>query len=342
MQLILKSLQKIAILSLVVLFCSGCTGAFLPSLSSSPWEKVELPTESTMLDITFMEDDNSHGWLVGKQSTVLETTDGGATWQSRELDTGDGRSYNFTSISFVGQEGWIVGDPTIMLHTVDGGQTWSSIVLSAQLPGTTQTIVALGPNAAELTTNVGAIYRTEDGGQNWKAMVEEAVGFFRTISRSDDGRYVTVSSRGNFYSTWEPGQAAWTQHNRNSSRRLQKMGFTQDGRLWLLARGGSLQLANSNDTEDWGEAINPEFATSWGFLDLAYRTPDEIWVAGGSGTLLRSIDGGQTWEKDETVADAPNLYEIEFFAPDRGFILEQGNTMLRYVGSTTDGAEGTV
>ena len=338
MQSIFKSLQKIAVLFAAILLCTGCAKAFLPGLETSPWEQVTLPTDATMLDVTF-DDAGEHGWLVGKQATLLETTDGGKTWSELSLPVEEGSKYNFTSISFSGNEGWIVGEPTIMFHTTDGGKSWNRIVLSAQLPGTTQTITALGPKSAEMTTEVGAIYQTQDGGQNWKAMVEQSVGFFRSISRSDDGQYVTVSARGNFYSTWEPGQDAWVQHNRNSSKRLQRMGFGQDGRLWLLARGGSLQLANSTqDLEDWGDNINPEFASSWGFLDLAYRTPEEFWVTGGSGTLLRTTDGGETWEKDTATADAPNLYTIKFFGPDHGVILSQGNLLLRYVGTDSNNA----
>ncbi|NET10785.1 MAG: photosynthesis system II assembly factor Ycf48 [Merismopedia sp. SIO2A8] len=337
MQSILKPLQKLAILGVMVLLCTGCTGAFLPNLDASPWKAVELPSESTMLDITFTED-GQHGWMVGKGETILETSDGGESWTDGTIESGDDVPHNFTSVSFYGEEGWVVGEPTIMFHTTDSGQSWDPIILSAKLPGTTQTITALGAGTAELTTDVGAIYRTEDGGQNWKAMVEEAVGFFRTISRSEDGQYVTVSARGNFYSTWEPGQMAWTPHNRNSSRRLQNMGFSKDGKLWLLARGGSLQLANSTESDDWGETINPEFASSWGFLDLAYRTNDELWVSGGSGTLLRSTDGGETWEKDKTAENLPNLYAIKFFGPDTGYILSQGNVLLKYVGTEGNAA----
>jgi photosystem II stability/assembly factor-like uncharacterized protein len=162
-------------------------------------------------------------------------------------------------------------------------------------------------------------------------MVEEAVGVVRNISRSADGKYVAVSARGNFYSTWEPGQSAWEPHNRNSSRRVQNMGFTNDGRLWMLARGGQIQFSNEPNGEEWQEPITPESSNSWGLLDLAYRTPDEIWVSGGSGNLLHSSDGGKTWEKDRSVEDVPsNFYKIKFFGPDQGFIIGQQGTLLKY------------
>lgn len=334
MNSILKSLRQVVIVLVAVLLCSGCARSFLPTLSDNPWEVVSLPTEETISDIAFT-DDPQHGWLVGKNATLLETKDGGNTWEPRTLNLGEGQNYSFYSISFSGQEGWVVGQPSILLHTTDGGKSWLRVPLSEKLPGAPYSIVALGDQSAEMTTDVGAIYRTTDGGKTWQAMVQEAVGVLRNISRSPDGKYVAVSSRGSFYSTWEPGQSAWQPHNRTSSRRLQNMGFGKDGRMWLLARGGSVQFSQPDSLEDWEDPITPEFATSWGLLDLAYRTPSEIWVSGGSGNLLVSFDGGQTWQKDKAVENVPsNFYRVIFLSPEQGFILGQNGTLLRYHNET--------
>lgn len=297
-----------------------------------------MPTEETVLDIAFT--DSQHGWLVGKRATLLETFDGGQSWSEQQLELSDTQLYNLTSVSFSGDEGWVVGEPSIMLHTTDGGANWERIALSPQLPGTTRMITALGAQSAELVTDVGAIYRTSDSGRNWKAMVEQAVGVFRNISRSPDGQYVTVSSRGNFYSTWEPGQLAWQQHNRTSSRRLQNMGFGPDGRLWLLARGGVVQFSEPGTLENWDEQVSPEFSTSWGLLDLAYRTNDEIWLSGGSGNLLMSTDGGASWKKDRAIENVPsNLYRLVFPTPGQGFILGKGDLLLRFNSDRLDEME---
>jgi photosystem II stability/assembly factor-like uncharacterized protein len=326
---LVKSFKQVVIVLVAVLLCSSCAQNFLPSASDNPWQLLTIPTDATIADVAFT--DANHGWMVGTNETLLETTDGGKSWEPRELDLGDSTKYSFSSVSFSGQEGWVVGQPSLMLHTTDGGKSWSRVPLSEKLPGAPDTIVALGSKQAEMTTNVGAIYRTQDGGRTWQAMVQEAVGVLRNIERSADGKYVAVSSRGSFFSTWEPGQAAWTPHNRTSSRRLQNMGYGKDGQLWLLARGGQVQFSDPGDPESWSETANPEFATSWGLLDLAYRTKDEIWVAGGSGNLMVSYDGGKTWQKDREVEDVPsNFYKIVFLSPEQGYIFGQRGTVLKY------------
>jgi len=332
-----KALVTTGLIALVVLLSTGCSTYFLADTEQNPWQFIQLPTEATLSDVAFTGNPD-HGWLVGSRSSLFETMDGGTTWTARELDFGE-QSYTFTSVGFAGDEGWVTGLPKVMLHTMDGGQTWEKVALSEQLPGNPILITALDAGTAELATDIGAIYRTEDGGQRWKAMVEGAVGVVRNMTRSEDGRYVAVSSRGNFYSTWAPGQREWIPHNRQNSRRLQNMGFDKDGKLWVIARGGQVRFSNSRSSDDFTEAINPEFATSWGLLDMGFRTSDEVWASGGGGNLIMSMDHGETWYKDSAVDDVPaNLYRVVFLGGGQGFVLGQRGALLRYDSSQAQAA----
>ena len=310
---------------------SGCVTTGLPIAATSPWQPVALATKANPLDVAFT--DTSHGFLVGSNRLILETNDGGASWAERALDLPEEENFRLISIDFSGEEGWIAGQPGLLLHTTDGGQNWSRLFLDTKLPGEPYLITALGPNQAELATNVGAIYETRDGGTNWQAEVEDAAGAVRELRRFNDGRYVSVSSLGNFFSTWDPGQGTWQPHQRISSQRLQSMGFQPDGSLWMLARGAQIRFNPAGgNVEEWGKAVIP-ITNGFGYLDMAWAPDGSIWTGGGSGTLLVSADGGKSWQKDPVGGQQPsNFTRISFSADGKGFVLGERGSLLRWVG----------
>lgn len=321
----------------------------------SEWERVYLPIDPgvVLLDIAFVPDDSSHGFLLGTRQTILETKDGGSTWVPRSIASAEDEDFNyrFNSISFKGKEGWIVGKPAILLYTSDAGETWDRIPLSSQLPGDIVYIKATGEKSAEMVTDQGAIYITSNKGYNWRAAVQETVsatlnrtvssgisgasyytGTFNTVNRSPEGNYVAVSSRGNFYLTWEPGQPFWQPHNRAVARRIQNMGWRADGGLWLLARGGGLYLSKGTGIREDFEEVSVQ-SRGFGILDVGYRSLEEAWAAGGSGILLRTNNGGKTWIREKAADNiAANLYSVKFINDKKGFVLGNDGVLLRYLG----------
>ena len=310
---------------------TGCVATGLPVAATSPWQPVPLETKSNPLDVAFT--DASHGFLVGSNRLIMETLDGGAAWQPRALDLPEEENFRLLSIDFQGREGWIVGQPGLVLHSTDAGSSWTRLFLDTKLPGEPYLITALGPKQAELATNVGAVYRTSDAGASWQALVSDAAGAVRDLRRSPEGRYVSVSSLGNFFATWEPGQQIWQPHQRVSSQRVQSMGFQPDANLWMVTRGAQLRFnADRADMDDWSKPVIP-ITNGFGYLDMAWDPRGAIWAGGGSGTLLVSEDGGTTWRRDPVGSEQPsNFTRIVFPGEGKGFVLGERGTLLRWVG----------
>lgn len=329
--------------------------------STKMWRPVSVPFSETLYDIDF--DTDQHGYLVGSRGSFAETNDGGETWEARSfsnLDAEEEVTYRFTVSSFTDGEGWVLGKPTLMLHTKDAGKTWERIPLSPKLPGEPTSITSLGPGKAEMTTSVGAVYVTENAGRNWKAQVKETIdatlnritssgvsgasyftGNIISQIRDDDGAYLAVSSRGNFFLTWEPGNDFWIPHNRGTPRRIQNMGFVEgdiNKGVWMTLNGGKLFVCNSEpdlkaDIFDFKEANIK--TGGFGITDVSWRTKNEVWAVGGSNTMYVSNDGGKNFSFDKSANDIPgNLYNVKFFKEfgNKGFALGSNGLLLKYVG----------
>ena len=331
MKRLLNSLSQLLLVLVLGVSLSGCVTTHVPTATTSPWQAMDLDTQANPLDVAFT--DSRHGYLVGSNRMIRETNDGGAHWNERSLDLPDEENFRLISIDFNGDEGWIAGQPGLLMHTEDGGQNWTRLFLDTKLPGEPYLITALGRHSAELATNVGAVYETHNDGGSWEAKVTDAAGAVRDLRRSDDGSYVSVSSLGNFYATWGPGDAIWQVHQRVSSQRLQSIGYQPDGNLWMVARGAQIRLNDEpGNLESWGKAIIP-ITNGYGYMDLAWDGDGAIWAAGGNGTLLVSRDGGDSWANDPVGDRQPSNFTRFVFDGEHAFVLGERGNLLRWDGN---------
>ena len=334
-------LSKLRIFFIVFLLCftlSSCSSAGLNVSENSPWKTIELENQANALDVDFIDD--KHGFLIGSNRLILESNDGGRNWEQRSLDLSGEENFRLIDIDFKGEEGWLIGQPSLVMHTKDSGKNWTRLSLGNKLPGQPFLITTLNKDNAELATTAGAIYSTSNSGETWEAKVVDASGSggVRDLRRTKDGKYVSVSSLGNFFSTLENGSDLWVAHQRASSKRVQSIGYSPNENLWMLSRGAEIRFNDdSEDLDSWTKPIVP-ILNGYNYLDLGWDPNGEIWAGGGNGTLISSEDNGKTWKSDPVASELPtNFIKIVFLnksdlTQTKGFILGERGFILRWDG----------
>ena len=304
---------------------------------NSPWETIQFEDQSNALDIDFI--DNNHGFLVGSNRLIMESKDGGESWEKRSLDIPAEENFRLLDIDFKGAEGWLIGQPSLVMHTIDEGKNWTRLSLG-KLPGQPFLISITNEGGAQLATTSAAIYETSNSGETWEAKVSDPSeqGGIRDLRRKSNGDYVSVSSLGNFFSTLDRESDVWIAHQRASSKRVQSIGFNPNGDLWMLSRGAEIRFnEENNDVDSWTKPIIP-ILNGYNYLDMAWDPKGNIWAGGGNGTLIVSEDGGKTWSSDPVASNLPtNFIKIQFLDKDelgdeKGFILGERGYILKWNG----------
>ena len=117
-----------------------------------------------------------------------------------------------------------------------------------------------------------------------------------------------------------------------SARRIQNMGWTPDGGLWMTTRGGGIFYNQGGLSEEFEERRIP--ARGYGLLDVSYSDENTAYCVGGSGTLFKSTDKGQTWAKERTEGKVgANLYDVKFSPDGTAYVLGNAAVLLRSTGN---------
>lgn len=176
---------------------AGQRGVVLRSEDGAKWQQMPTPADATLNRVRFVDD--THGWAVGYDGTILATEDGGKTWVLQQFDADWGRAYYDVQFSDT-QNGFVLGGNGRLWRTSDGGKTWTPIEspVFEEQPNL-YNLVKLGSGALLITGERGLIARSTDDGATWEQLKSPYTGsFFGTIAVSDNG-LVAFGLRGNAF-----------------------------------------------------------------------------------------------------------------------------------------------
>ncbi len=232
------------------------------------WERAST-TSVNLVDLSFTSPRD--GWVLGEDCTagaacrpvLLSTRSAGETWMNQDLPL-TGRGFRIDRIdTATGLVGGIADGQAALLMTRDDGVHWER--MSTPCRGVALALAFDSPDRGWLycstesngRPDVGAVYRTADGGRVWKAAGLPAGNGAEPESNATEPAIAVPSS-----------DSAWV----------------------LDARGAAHVTRDGGET--WSRPPTPgaPLATIF-FLDSTHG-----WAAGGQ-TVWRTVDAGSSWER---------------------------------------------
>jgi photosystem II stability/assembly factor-like uncharacterized protein len=271
--------------------------------------------------------DPRNGWAVGMGSTVIRTTDGGATWSPA---AGIPPADYVSAIFLDGMTGWIGGYDLagpVLGKTEDGGKSWTVKPTTAR--GSIAVLRFIDRNTGFFISGFSEIYRTLDGGATWAPMNDPTNQTYRTcFFVSPDTGWVVVNAPGALYKTTDGGRNWTLQLNREGqSTDIDDM-FFLDSRLgWIVGTGG-ICLRTRDGGATWERQITG--VGSDGLYSVAFADSLHGAIAGAHGALLGTEDGGATWVRqiDRDAYTGYDLQSVQLLDSLNGWVAGSRGTLL--------------
>jgi len=155
-------------------------------------EQPALPTN--LHDVWFM--DSNHGWAVGSFGRLVETRDGGKTWENRAHLVHTPEEFHLNGVTGSSRgEVFLAGEGGILFRSLDKGKSWEQ--LDAGYYDTFFGIVYDETNGVLTAHGIGsALFQSRDLGDTWVALKSPIDATFAGATVTADGRTALAGPAG--------------------------------------------------------------------------------------------------------------------------------------------------
>lgn len=267
------------------------------------WTVLSSPTSDAIKSCWFVTD--NVGWII-TDTTVFKTTDGGISWGELAVPSVPSTTLRvFNSVHFISANVGVIGcgntplpgyDPataSTILWTNDGGLTWEYKDL-----GSSESFV----NDVKLVDNLtayaigkmGRCKKTVDGGMTWTLCNFDVSPQFNSF------KLAAITTDTVYFAGLD-------------------VGFFTNGAFGSTVDGGS----------NWNVFTVSNFA----MRAISFQTAQIGFLGGGSGVILGTNDGGDSWVTETTDTADGTILDLSFANPNLGWAVTDSGRILHTVDS---------
>lgn len=207
------------------------------------WEQADVPTRVLLTGVHLH--DNTLGWAVGHDATILRTRDGAKTWQVVYSNLEE--QAPLLDVWFKDQQhGFAIGAYGLFMFTQDGGQTWQQKWISEEDDFHLNHIATMEDGTLLIAAEAGVAYRSDDEGETWLPLPSPYHGsFFGSLPTSVSSLFL-FGLRGNLFTSNDKGET-WTNVNTDTTAMLTAGLKSKHGHCYVSGLSGILLVAPQCD-----------------------------------------------------------------------------------------------
>lgn len=274
------------------LVAAGSNGAlFYSDNGGRVWNKITTKIAGDFESLITLA--NGEIFALGTGGLIASSADGGKSWKFLQ----ESITAFIHQVSVSPDDKYLIatGANGLLLNSADRGSSWhtpssplnnSDYLFSLVSDKKSNTLTAAG--------TPGTIVRSLDNGQTWKvqlALGDANQGYFHKLMSDNKNTLVALAGPGTSYYSDNQGKT-WQAATLNNEQHLFN-GLYDSAHKRFIAVGNAGTIQLSNNGKDWTivETIHTEN------LQGIYLIGENLFATGSKGTLLRSNDGGDHWQK---------------------------------------------